>query len=165
MNSSPPATLPPSDDAMKGTAGWAWNALLHETAEKVFIPADAGIQLVVLCLDSAGFLKAALGEGAWEQRDRSTHGQDALGIIGCNCRGRADSKAIGDGPVLGGLHQPVLLESTIKGWGVGAPCKRRHCAVFVGCCWLCRGSFWCTLVLVAISDRDPDNGRQLPYRH
>jgi hypothetical protein len=30
---------------------------------------------------------------------------------------------------------------------------------------LCRGSFWCTLVLVAISDRDPDNGRQLPYRH
>ena len=119
------------------------NALLHKTTEKLLVLADAGIQFVVVCLDGAGFVEAALGEGAGKERDGGTHGQDALGVVGGNGRWGPDGETVGDGPVLDGLHQPVLLGGIVQSRGVGTPCERRHDGV---CC------VWCVNVCLCVVD-------------
>ena len=79
--------------------------LLNHLGEEFLILTDKSIQLVVCRLNSLCLLEAAPGEGAGEQSNGGTRGEDAFGVVTGDGRWWANSEAVGYSPVLDDLHK------------------------------------------------------------
>lgn len=87
---------------------------MHKFFEKLFVPADVGVQLVVGPLDGLGVLEAGLGKGAREQGDGGIDGENPFWVWSHGRRG-PDGETVGDGPVLDDLHQVLLFQGVQGG--------------------------------------------------
>ena len=103
------------------------DSLLDHLADKLFILADFGVQLVVSRLDSFGLLKTDSRKWTWEESNRRTCSQDAASVdLRSYDRHRwPHSESVANCPVLNHLNEPLAL-LPLQYWRVRTGRESRH---------------------------------------